>query len=466
MDNPNKMTRDTTIAESDSKELVPVVPNLELNQKKATFKPIDPNTFPDIVMRRDHIKVLETIPNFKHLLDSYGITLRFDVITNKTLFNIPDFEATPTNYDNKAVTQIISLMKLNGIGTNQTFAYISSVADSNPVNPVVDWIESKPWDGVDRLPDLYETLTVKPDFPVDFRNTLMRRWLISGAAAAYMPSEFHARGVLTPQGAQAIGKTSWLKSLVPDPLLQSKVVLLDHQLDVGNKDSILAASGSWLCELGELESSFKRDQARLKGYITASSDKVRAPYARVASEIPRKTIFYATVNDPQFLIDSTGNSRFWVLPVTKVDYEHGLDMQQVWAQVAHLFKVEKEQWWLSAEEERLLERLNRPHRAVSAIRDMVESRLNFDAQESDWRRLTASGLLRELGIESPSNFQAKEAAQVLREHFGDPKKSQGSMRWRVPPVMSSDWNPPEPETLNPLERIKYVQKRRNGDEPE
>ena len=85
---------------------------------------------------------------------------------------------------------------------------------------------------------------------------------------------------------------------------------------------------------------------------------------------PRRSVFAATVNDARFLVDPTGNSRWWTIPVNEVDYEHGLDMQQVWAQ----FTVEYEngeEWWLTREEEDLLESHNRDHRVASAIEDLV-----------------------------------------------------------------------------------------------
>ena len=35
----------------------------------------------------------------------------------------------------------------------------------------------------------------------------------------------------------------------------------------------------------------------------------------------RKTSFYATVNNEEFLKDETGNRRYWVIPVEKIDFD-------------------------------------------------------------------------------------------------------------------------------------------------
>ncbi|WP_166675210.1 VapE domain-containing protein [Novosphingobium sp. PhB55] len=172
------------------------------------------------------------------------------------------------------------------------------------------------------------------EFPTDFRDLLVKKWLLSAVAAALKPYGFRCRGVLTLQGPQGLGKTSWGRNLVPDQALGAEVVRLDHHLDSNNKDSVLIAISHWIVEIGELESSFKRDVARLKGFLTQDIDKVRRPYAKEATEYRRRTVFFATVNSYDFLIDSTGNARFWTLPLVDVKHDHDIDMQQVFAQLA------------------------------------------------------------------------------------------------------------------------------------
>lgn len=403
-------------------------------------EPLEPESFPDLrITKEGDIKLRQTKENAEHMIVEYGITAAFNVITNRVELAIPEQTGSPTNIDNTAMTRIISLAKRNDLGTDQLPAYITAIADENPRNPVMDMITSKPWDKADRLPDLYSTVTPQEDYPLELRDLLIRYWLISAVAGAAFHPAFRARGVLTFQGKQSIGKTSWLASLVPNQTLRDTVIKVDHLLDVTNKDSVLQAVSHWLVELGELESSFKRDQARLKGFITSTGDKIRAPYARAPMEIPRHSVFFATVNDSQFLVDQS-NTRFWTIPVEAINYDHGLEMQQIWAQVYALYKS-GEQWWLKPDEEKRLEELNRSHRVVSVIRERIESELDFNAPQEKWRRLTASGLLREMGKSNPSNTEAKECAQVLREHFGQPKKSQGAMRWLVPPIYSEPFKP-------------------------
>ena len=392
---------------------------------------LDPMSFPN-PPREGTSSPPATIPNIKHLLTSYGIHVKSNVITKRLQITMPGQSATLDRGDSTAVTQIISLATFNTIAIGQIWSYIEAIADNTPYNPVAEWIDSKPWDGEDRLPAIYQTLVTADDFPESLKQTLIRKWLLSAVAAAFMPSGFSSRGVLTFQGGQGIGKTNWLKSLVPDAALRQKVVKIDHHLDPNNKDSILGAIVHWLVEIGELDSSFKRDIGRMKGFITSDSDKVRRPYGRTESEYPRKTVFYATVNDHNFLVDSTGNNRFWTLPLKRIDYQHGIDMQQLFAQLAVRFN-EGDQWWLTGSEDSELAATNTEHQTQSVVRDLVMEALNLERKVNSGDLLMNPTILLQIAkIERPTNAQCKECGSILRELLGAPKKIKGLVKWRVP----------------------------------
>lgn len=374
-----------------------------------------------------------TIPNVDHLLKCYNIVPRYNVVNKRLAIQLPPGHyGASDNSDNVAIAQILSLAALNGLAIGQVPAYVEAIGDRNQYNPVADWILSRPWDAIDRLPDFYGTLVQREGFPEALKPTLMKKWLLSGVAAALKPSGFRCRGVLTLQGPQSIGKSSWVNALIPDEVLRESAIKLDHHLDAHNKDSILTAVGHWIVEIGELDSSFRKDVARLKGFLTADRDKVRRPYARADSEYPRRTIFCATVNDEQFLPDLTGSTRFWTIPVVKVTYDHGLDMQQIFAQLAVEYHNGAE-WWLMPAEEQQLESMNMDHRVVSVIRERVLVYIDPAKAHADkLPAMTATELLREIGIDHPTNSQAKECAATLKEVFGPPKKIQGQYRWRIP----------------------------------
>jgi hypothetical protein len=397
-----------------------------------TIQPLDPSGFPNVKTKRNgDIVPIMTIANVDHLLRGYEITIQYNTINKVVIIIIPGLTSSLENFANAAVNHIVSLANLNSLKGIQLLDFVNTLADNYQVNPVGSWIGSIGWDKVNRLPDICNTLHVSDDYPESLRNTLVHTFLLSAVAAATKASGFSARGVLVLKGPQAIGKTSWIKALVSLPLLQDKVVLLGHHLDAADKDSRLTAITHWIVELGELDSSFKKDIARIKGFITNSHDKIRRPYARGDSEYQRRTVFCASVNDDNFLVDDTGNSRWWTISVTAIEYQHQIDMQQVYAQLAEELE-NGAQWWLSKDDEKLLEIQNKNYRSVSTLRERLLEAMDMDLPMAKHQTLSASQTLQEIGIRNPSNHQCRECGGILREYFGEPKKIRGILKWRVP----------------------------------
>jgi putative DNA primase/helicase len=379
-----------------------------------------------------------TIENLETILAKEGFKVRYNLVKKKVEIDAPGHVATADNRDNVGLTLIINMAARYGLATGNIPAFVDVIADKHAYNPVADWIGSKPWDGIDRLPAICATVHAAPGYPEDLKITLLRKWLLSAVAAATMETGFRTRGVLVLQGDQGINKTTWVRATVSHLALRDQLVKIDHHLDVGNKDSVLGAITHWIVEIGELDSSFRKDVARLKGFLTSPTDKVRRPYAKVESEYPRRTVFAATVNDARFLVDQTGNSRWWTIPVVKLDADHKIDMQQLYAQLALEVQAGHE-WWLTPQEEAQLAEINAQHQAISAVDELIRSYVDpARLERPDNPYVSASGLLRLLGIDNPNNAQSREAGATLRELCGKPSKIKGTYKWRFPGTLNED----------------------------
>ncbi|MEH6790258.1 VapE domain-containing protein [Parasphingorhabdus sp.] len=402
---------------------------------------IDPFRFPS-PPRPGSISIPTTVENVAFLVDELGYTVRQNVI-KKTI------EITTTDENGNSVpvhnSTIASAAIFHGMNVNMLSWFMQPIAEANPSNPAAEWIRSKSWDGVDRLPDFYNTVTTAEGYPPGLKEILLYRWMLSIVAAALEPFRFKSRGVLTFQGKQGIGKTRWGQRLVNDEKLRADLVKEDHHLNPTNKDSVLGAISHWIAEIAELEGSFKRDMSKLKGFITKDCDKIRAPYGREPIVSPRRTVFYGTVNDPKFLVDTTGNTRWWTIPVTALDHTHDIDMQQVFAQLA-IDHGDGVQWWLTDDEEAMLERLNRDHRVVSAIGERIEDVLDLELKTDPHNpAMTPTEFLTTiLGMARPTNAQCRDCGAALRELLGDPKRIQGRDKWRIPLRRGSTGEGPPP----------------------
>lgn len=355
-----------------------------------------------------------TYNNFMILLRNYNIKIRYNVISKNCDISVPEQVYSQDNKDNASFADILSVYKLNDIETSCIESYITKIADHNPYNPILEFIESKPWDGMSRLSDLYNTIETKTLFPIETKELLLRKWLISGVAAT-QNERFYSKGVLVFQGDQSLGKTAWFKKLLPYEI--ERYFKEGCTLDPSNKDSVKTAISHWIVELGELDSTFRKDIARLKAFITNNEDMLRLPYARKDSKFSRRTIFCGSVNEEEFLIDSTGNHRFWVIPVVKLDYNHGIDIQQLWAEVDIMYKSGK-QWWLTPEEEQKLEIQNQTHFKTSPLEELLLECFDLnsysDAGAEDFKKeWTATDVLSHLDYSGINRTVRNEMVQVL-----------------------------------------------------
>ena len=136
-----------------------------------------------------------TLENVAHLLNITSIAAEYDVI--KKHVRLTRGTASIEECD------LQSLANLNGMGSNLFLDFVGTIARRNPVNPVAAWIESKPWDGEDRLPTFYATVHLQDGFPQGVRDMILHRWMLACVASALVEDRFAGRGVLTFQGKQS-----------------------------------------------------------------------------------------------------------------------------------------------------------------------------------------------------------------------------------------------------------------------
>ena len=268
-------------------------------------------------------------------LEAKGYKVRYNVISH-------EIDAVGTGLDAEHITENLSALLLSelraedcykGVSVQVIESYLSVIALREKYNPVMSIFAQLEWDGVDRLGDIYDIMKLREDDKLS--RTLVQKWLMQCVALSCfndLEMPFGAEGILTLVGAQGIGKTSLIAKLG----LNSRLCKLGANIDPHNKDDVLQSTACFICELGELESTMKRDIAALKAFITAHTDEVRKPYARAASKERRRTSFAATCNSRDFLNDPTGNRRFFTVPC-KEQFDFGLmsrlNVMQIWAQM-------------------------------------------------------------------------------------------------------------------------------------
>ncbi|HHA2674727.1 TPA: VapE domain-containing protein [Stenotrophomonas maltophilia] len=383
-------------------------------------------------------KPLPTARNLAELFRRTGIVARYNVIKKDLEILVPGLTTSIDNGKEVALSEVMDCLHRVGMPTGNFEGSLCAVAEANQYNPVATWVDSKPWDGVSRLQSFFNTVTEKePQHLPDGRSlkeVLMRKWLISAIAAVYEPDGVVARGVLTFMSAQNLGKTRWAKQLAPRDM---GVIADGEVLNPADKDSVKRVISKWIVELGEVDATFRRaDIAALKGFISRDSDEIRRPYARTESRYARRTIFFASVNDERFLHDSTGNTRWWTIHAIALGEPAQLDMQQVWAEVASLYRA-GETWHLSPTELDALNSHNASHEQLSPVAEMIDRNFDWSAPTHLWtHNYRATEIAMAAGIERPGRKEVNEAAAYVTKRYGVTTCQVGKERakvWRMPP---------------------------------
>jgi len=388
----------------------------------------------DFPHTKDNGQKNSSTANLRHLLSGYGIKVSYDEMLKeqKMVFGNEFDNAHADLLESANLANLNSLVDINGMNA-RIINLLPSIFSSNAVNPILNFIKSKEWDGVDRIIDLADTLTVA-DNDKSYAYVALKTWLVQCVAAADGARHSGNKNAIAKyelvfilQGGQGARKTSWFQRLLPAEL--KKYILDGVHLDPSNKDSVKQAISCWICELGELDSTFRRsDIAQLKAFLSKQSDTLRLPYDRAASSLGRRVSFCGSVNPEMFLVDATGNRRFLPVQIIACDSLHTIDMQQLWAQVWQLY-LDGLQWWCTKELETMLEERHDRHAEINPIHEMIAECFDIEKVEKsfDSKHYTATRILTECGIKDPKMSQVKFASEYLKRCGFVPIKSHGIM---------------------------------------
>ncbi len=364
-----------------------------------------------------------TVANIKVLARLLGWVIRYNVMTKRVELSKPGLLASRDDHDNAALTYFADACTRHGVPRENIAELVDAAAGGNPYHPVRDWIEATPWDGVSRIAEFHNTLELADPKAAWLRGQLLDAFMLQGIGAIWEPEGIAAQGVLTLNGNQDALKTRWVANLCP---LRGAVRIGLH-IDPLDKDSVLRATGGWITEAGELDSTTRRsDVSALKAFFTGDEDILRPAYAKRENTYRRRTVFVGTVNGNGFLVDETGNRRYWVIAVVRCHLLPAEIMQQVWAEYLVRYKA-GERWHLSPEAKAALNASNLDHTAVDPLRERIATRfdwasVNWPSVDPDnWRAfpavswMTATDVCIAIGIDKPTRAECTRVGAIVRD---------------------------------------------------
>ncbi len=241
--------------------------------------------------------------------------------------------------------------------------HIEFVAREHSYDPLREEMLSFVWDGQSRAGDWlikYGGAKTKTDDGNDVEWYVKRvglLWLRAVVARALYPG-CKADNVLILEGKQYVGKSKMLGVL-------GGTRYADTRLSLSNNAILEMAGKCSIIELPELTTMKQSETETQKAFFSQRVDNFRFSYGRRVGGFPRRCVFAGTTNETQYLLDLTGNRRYWCVWLVKIDIEdlqqdRELLMAEVVAQVRagetcpNCFGVEnrcsEHRWWMDAEE--------------------------------------------------------------------------------------------------------------------
>lgn len=319
------------------------------------------------------------------------------------------------------VLKSVILSRMRDIGLNQRDWVKDAMvfaANQNRYHPVKELFDNLVWDGTDYIKEFVGSYLTES---TGMGETAFRRWLVGAVAKVYENAQ---NFMFVWDGPQDIGKSTLARWLCPWPRY-----FIEGGIKPENKDSYLRLCTYLVWEVGELQAvTRKADKEALKDFITRQVVTERPSYGEFDIVKPAMASLIGTINEDGagFLNDPTGNRRFLVINIRKINfaYRQEFDPANLWRQAVALYKA-GESGQLTPEEKAKQKEINQAYEMESVLSSFFFDSYQIDRSSNKFTPVTEILQTLELaGLRGSQDANAKELARLMK-------------RLNLPPVRSS-----------------------------
>lgn len=225
---------------------------------------------------------------------------------------------------------------LHFLNKNLVEEAVNEVCDNNKYNPIVEYLNSLKWDGVERVETMFHDWLGAEDNELNRRYTKL--WMYAAVKRIFEPG-CKWDNILILYGKQGDGKTEFFKRL-------GKEWNTSNRINLSNKDYINRLNKNWVVIMDELASLNKKEMDEVKSFFSNQDDEDRLAFARENKKFYRHCIFCGTTNSKGILrdLDDKYERRFWIIEVNAKSqtyvYENFSEdeVNKLWAEAVHWYK--------------------------------------------------------------------------------------------------------------------------------
>jgi predicted P-loop ATPase len=260
---------------------------------------------------------------------------------------------------------------------------------------------------------------------------MIRCTLIGAVRRAFEPGTKHDTTCIL-SGDQGARKSSFWSVL-------GGAFFSDSLGDLSSKDDLLKLHRSWVMEWAELDHVTSRKAAgQIKAFLTTQSDLFRAPYGKAVEATPRRGIIVGSTNRTEgFLVDDTGNRRFWVIPTSRTEADPidtptlAAERDGIWSAAVHAHRA-GEPNFLPVELALQVNRENEAYQVSNPWREPIEAWLRAPINAA---RVITSELLLTEAVQKPVGQQTRadqmQVGSIMREVGWSKRRAtvDGRLKW-------------------------------------
>ena len=249
---------------------------------------------------------------------------------------------------------------------------------------------------------------------------LFHRWFL-GMVAGWMGKSRDFGNAVVPMliGKQGVRKSTFCKMLLPHSLREYYI----DDVKMDNAEQVERILGRMaLVNIDEYNAKTEREQAKIKRLLTERDVQVRRMRSDQYVMTQRMASFIATTNERQPLTDPTGSRRYLCVEVTGViDTDTPVNYQQLYAQA--VWEINHgEPYYMSAEEEALMQEHNSQFVSMSATEVLLTSYFQPAPRRKEYF-MRAVDILNQLqertkGADRPNMTRLTRALKASRFEYG------------------------------------------------